>query len=126
MGSARASFEVPNFHAHVYFDAATVDKARALCERCRDLFGVKMGRVHEKLVGPHPEWSCQLIIEPEQLGDVLAWLAINRDGLVIFCHPNGPSALQDHRDHAIWMGGIRKLNLAQFEKREREREGAAE
>jgi len=42
------------FHAHVYFDAETVEQARALCEAARDRFGVAMGRMHERPVGPHP------------------------------------------------------------------------
>jgi aromatic ring-cleaving dioxygenase len=109
--------EAKSVHAHVYFDAATIEQARSLCMACRDRFGVTMGRVHERPVGPHPDWSCQLTIMPEQLGDVLTWLAINRDGLVIFTHPDTGDALKDHRDHAIWMGAIRPLNLAQFEKR---------
>ncbi len=103
------------FHAHVYFDADTIEQARQLCMDCRDKFGIAMGRVHERPVGPHPDWSCQLTIEAPQLGDVLFWLAVNRKGLVIFTHPNTGKALQDHRDHAIWMGAIRPLKLDQFE-----------
>ena len=45
---------ITGYHAHVYFDADTVETARALCEAARDRFGVVMGRVHEKPVGPHP------------------------------------------------------------------------
>ena len=104
------------FHAHVYYDAGTIEQARRLCENCRDRFGVKMGRVHEKPVGPHPDWSCQLTVQPEKLGEVMTWLAMNRDGLVIFSHPNTGDSLRDHRDFAIWMGTVRPLNLAQFEK----------
>jgi len=106
--------DVDTFHAHVYFDASTIDQARQLCLDCKDRFGVAMGRVHEKPVGPHPDWSCQLTIKTVQLGDVLTWLALHRNGLVVFCHPNTGDALKDHTDHAIWMGAIRPLNLAQF------------
>ncbi len=111
----RSDFQTPSYHAHVYFDAETIDQARQLCEACHERFDVKMGRVHEKPVGPHPDWSCQLTIPPEKLGAVLAWLSLNRKGLVVFCHPNCGNALEDHRDHAIWMGAVRPLNLAQFE-----------
>jgi DOPA 4,5-dioxygenase len=47
---------------------------------------------------------------------VLTWLALNRNGLVIFCHPSTGDSLKDHTDHAIWLGAIRPLNLAQFMK----------
>lgn len=104
--------EFPSFHAHVYFDAETVDKARSICIRCSEMFGIRMGRVHERPVGPHPDWSCQLTVPAEKVGPVLTWLAMNRDGLVVFSHPNTENALVDHRDRAIWMGAIRPLNLS--------------
>ena len=107
--------EMKGFHAHVYFDAATIDKARGLCEACRDRFSVPMGRIHERPVGPHPDWSCQMTIPTEKFGDVIPWLALNRDGLVIFIHPETGNSLQDHSMHAIWMGAVRPLNLAQFQ-----------
>ncbi len=51
---------IKDFHAHVYFDASSLARARALCEEAASRFGAKMGRVHERPVGPHPDWSCQL------------------------------------------------------------------
>lgn len=104
------------WHAHIYFDATSIEHARAICTACSNRFGVLMGRVHEQPVGPHPDWSCQLTVEVAQLGQVLTWLALNRGGLVIFCHPNTGDALKDHTDHAVWLGAMRPLNLAQFRK----------
>ena len=104
--------EIKGFHAHVYFDQSTVEKARALCTTCRDTFGVEMGRVHEKPVGPHPDWSCQLAFGPDKFADVIAWLMLHRDGLVVFVHPDTGEVLEDHRDRALWMGDVRPLNLS--------------
>ena len=59
--------QITGYHAHVYFDASTIDQARALCEQAAQLFPLKMGRVHERPVGPHPDWSCQLAFEPQVL-----------------------------------------------------------
>lgn len=82
-------------------------------EEARRLFGVTMGRVHERPVGPHPDWSCQLAFGPELIGIVLPWLALNRHGLVVFLHPDtGNDPPLDHTDHAIWMGAIRPLDLS--------------
>ena len=108
--------EPRTYHAHVYFDAATVEKARRLCEATRDRFGVVMGRMHERPVGPHPDWSCQLLVTHEQLADVLRWLALARDGLVVFVHPETGDELKDHADHAMWMGAIRPLDLSIFKR----------
>lgn len=102
------------YHAHVYFDAETLGRARSLCETARDLFPIEMGRIHEKPVGPHPMWSCQLAFGPEQAADIIGWLALNRQGLTIFTHPITGDDLADHRDHAIWMGAMPVLNLDIF------------
>src|SRR3979490_2873388 len=106
---------IKGYHAHVYFDASTIDQARALCERAASTFALQMGRVHERPVGPHPDWSCQLAFAPELIGAVLPWLAFNRNSLVVFLHPLTGDELADHRDHAIWMGAVRPLDLSIFE-----------
>ncbi len=106
--------DIESWHAHVYFDAGTVAKARALCEATRDRLGVQMGRVHEKEVGPHPMWSCQLAFPHGQMAEVLSWLALNRDGLIVFAHPATGDELADHAEHAVWMGGFLPLKLEMF------------
>ncbi|QKZ02292.1 DOPA 4,5-dioxygenase family protein [Pseudomonas eucalypticola] len=106
---------INGYHAHVYFDASTLAQARALCEEAARLFPeVVMGRVHEKQVGPHPDWSCQLAFGPQLVSEMLPWLAMNRRGLVVFMHPLSGDELADHRDHAIWMGAVRPLKLSVF------------
>ncbi|HEX4894210.1 MAG TPA: DOPA 4,5-dioxygenase family protein [Hyphomicrobiaceae bacterium] len=108
--------QISAYHAHVYFDAMTVEKARRICTECSQKFGLTMGRVHEKPVGPHPDWSCQLAFGPEKIGDVIGWLALNRDGLNVLIHPETGDALADHTRHAIWMGAIRPLDTSIFQK----------
>lgn len=106
--------DIHSYHAHVYFDADTVDQARDLCEQAADQFDVVMGRVHERPVGPHPMWSCQLACTPEQFAALLPWLVVNRDGLIVFAHPETGDDLVDHRDHGIWLGTGLDLNLSIF------------
>jgi aromatic ring-cleaving dioxygenase len=106
--------EISGFHAHVYYDADTMAQARALCEAARDRFALAMGRMHERPVGPHPDWSCQLSVPPEKFLDVIPWLALNRDGLTVFVHPLTGDDLIDHRDGAMWMGAVRPLDLSMF------------
>lgn len=103
---------IQGFHAHVYFDATTLEQARALCLEAASKFKVAMGRVHEKPVGPHPDWSCQLAFAPATFGELVPWLAMHRRGLVVFLHPITGNDLIDHRDRAIWMGAVRPLNLS--------------
>ena len=102
---------ITGWHIHVYFDAATAGTARGLRAAIEETFTVKMGRFHEKLVGPHPEWSYQVAIEPAQIGDLLSWLVLNRSGLTLFVHPETGDDIPDHTDHAIWLGEQKPLNL---------------
>ncbi len=106
--------DIKSFHAHVYFDAASMAQARKLCEQAREKFGVEMGRVHERPVGPHPDWSCQMAFAPELFGALIPWLALNRNGLIVFVHPETGDELKDHTEHALWMGEIRELDLSIF------------
>lgn len=105
---------ITGYHAHVYFNGDSLEVARSLCHRAAELFGVKMGRVHEKAVGPHPMWSCQLGATPDQFAQLLPWLALNRQGLVVFAHPETGNELEDHRDHGIWLGTGLALDLTVF------------
>ena len=107
--------EIRGYHAHVYFSGATVDQARLLCEAAVELFGVTMGRVHERPVGPHPDWSCQLTLKPELFGQLIPWLAMNRSGLVVFVHPISDNDLLDHRERAMCMGAVRPLDLSMLD-----------
>jgi DOPA 4,5-dioxygenase len=102
---------IHGYHAHVYFSAETLAQARALCQAAAARFPLKMGRVHEKPVGPHPDWSCQLAFKAALFADVVPWLALHRGGLVIFIHPLTGQDLIDHRDRALWMGAVRPLDL---------------
>ncbi|MDH3314578.1 MAG: DOPA 4,5-dioxygenase family protein [Gammaproteobacteria bacterium] len=106
--------QIQGFHAHVYYDAATIERARKLCQAAEKQFHLKMGRMHQRPVGPHPCWSCQLAFGPELFGQVIPWLALNRDGLVIFIHPETGDDLADHTRHAMWMGKVEKLDLSIF------------
>jgi DOPA 4,5-dioxygenase len=102
------------YHAHVYFDESSVAQARDLCERAATLFGVTMGRVHRKLVGPHPEWSCQLAFDAAQFDALLPWLEQHRGGLSILVHGQTGKSLEDHTANASWLGEPVKLNLSVF------------
>ena len=102
---------IAGYHAHIYFDADTVEQAEQLAQNASQLFELEVGRFHRKPVGPHPMWSCQLAFTPEHFGEVIPWLALNRDGLTLFIHPDTNDFIKDHTDHAIWMGSIEILNL---------------
>ena len=102
------------YHAHVYFEQQTTDQARNLCHGAAARFGVAMGRMHEKLVGPHPHWSCQLSFDSTQFDELIPWLDTHRDGLSILVHGVTGHDLEDHTANASWLGEPAKLNLSIF------------
>ena len=105
---------IEKYHAHVYFDESTVEQAQLLCEEAGKQFKVTVGRMHHKLIGPHPCWSCQLAFDRSNHTDLLTWLALNRKGLKILIHPLTGNNLKDHTDYASWMGEPQALKLEVF------------
>ena len=105
---------IKNFHVHVYFEPEQFEQAKVLCQQAHTLFNVKIGTFHHKPVGPHPMQMCQLTADTKTIGELISWLAINRDGLIMFIHPDTGNNLKDHTEHAIWMGKMMTLNLSIF------------
>ena len=111
-----------SWHSHIYFDADSHPRAEALVARMQNAFdetaSITYGRWHHRPVGPHPDFSIQLEYPHDLFADVMGFLALRRDGLTIFTHPNTgedtASELRDHRDNAIWMGAVRPLKLSLF------------
>ncbi len=103
-----------NYHAHVYFGEETAAQAQQLCEGASKQFNITMGRVHRKKVGPHPHWSCQLQFTASQFDAIIDWLESNRNGLAILVHGVTGNDLEDHTDHASWLGEPSELNLEVF------------
>ncbi len=102
---------IKGYHAHVYFDESTLEQAKMLCEEAGKQFSVTVGRIHQKPVGPHPSWSCQLAFSRSEYADLLSWLALNRKDLTILIHPLTGNDLLDHTDYASWMGEPQPLKL---------------
>ena len=107
------------YHAHVYFGEGKTEQARQLCQEAANRFGVVMGRVHEKPVGPHPHWSCQLAFDSTQFDKLIPWLDEHRGGLNVLVHPSTGNSLEDHTRNASWLGEPSKLNTEMFEGRSR-------
>lgn len=100
---------IRDFHAHLYFDADQAEEARVFAESVARRFGVAIGHVHTRPVGPHPRGSCQLTLAPEQFGEIVPWLAINRGKFTVFVHPSTGDDVADHLLYAIWLGPSERL-----------------
>jgi len=102
------------YHAHVYFDKATKDVAKKLCDDSADKFNLRVGHFHEKLVGPHPRFSCQITFRDQDFDEFIPWLDENRQDLTIFVHALTGNDWRDHTDFAYWLGQKLELKLEFF------------
>jgi aromatic ring-cleaving dioxygenase len=102
------------YHCHVYFEQETLEFATDLCKKAADLFALKMGRVHQKAIGPHLKWSCQITFSSADFDPFIAWLEDNRHGLSVLVHALTGDNLQDHTEYAYWLGNEVELSLDIF------------
>ncbi|WP_461535117.1 DOPA 4,5-dioxygenase family protein [Spongorhabdus nitratireducens] len=100
------------YHAHIYFDAETLEHATRMRSDAEQALNVKVGRLHQKLVGPHTRWSCQLLFSHKEFDQVIPWLDQQRKDLSILVHPVTGDDLQDHTEYAYWLGDSVDIDLS--------------
>ncbi|GAA0684627.1 DOPA 4,5-dioxygenase family protein [Marinobacterium maritimum] len=104
------------YHAHIYFDEQSVQHVTGLCEHIATEFGLKVGRIHQKLVGPHRRWSVQILFSHRDFEAFIPWLDAERGDLDVLVHGVTGDEYKDHTDHAYWLGQPVELDLSIFEK----------
>jgi aromatic ring-cleaving dioxygenase len=104
---------IASYHAHVYFgDAAERETAAWLRERVNERFSLRIGRWHDRPVGPHLKPMYQLAFAVALFPQLVPWLMLNRRGLSVLVHPNTDNPHDDHLLHALWLGERLALNGA--------------
>ena len=109
---------IKDYHAHVYYDPSTKDRAAQLRQWVEDRFAgqMRMGSWHDEEVGPHVRSMYQIAFPRTMLAGFVPWLMLNRDGLTVLLHPETGDDLTDHTAHAAWMGAMLPLRLEVFRK----------
>ncbi|MEH6526086.1 MAG: DOPA 4,5-dioxygenase family protein [Sneathiella sp.] len=105
---------ISGYHAHIYYDAQSREKASVLREQLDETFNVSLGRWRDEPVGPHPTSMYQIAFEAADFSKIVPWLMINRQDLDILVHPETGNDLEDHRDNALWLGEKLPLKLEMF------------
>lgn len=105
------TIKLTGFHAHIYFDSSSCDTAARVREGLNAQFDVRLGRWHDKPIGPHPKAMYQVAFLPDQFDKVVPWLMLNHEGLDILIHPETGDDVADHTEHALWLGEKLELNI---------------
>jgi DOPA 4,5-dioxygenase len=113
---AEESVNITGFHAHVYFDSASLAKAMGIREQLGNKFNVQLGRVHEKPIGPHPKSMYQVAFSSTEFAQLVPWLMLHREGLDILVHPLTGDDVSDHTRFALWLGERLELNIDVLQK----------
>src|SRR4051794_23973544 len=104
---------IASFHAHVYFrDDAQRAEALTLRKQVGERFGVTLGPVHDRPIGPHPAPMYQVAFDVPAFARLVPWLMLNRRGLTVLVHPNTRDERSDHLVHALWMGEVLALDAS--------------
>jgi aromatic ring-cleaving dioxygenase len=108
---SRDASAITGFHAHVYYDPETREVAAQVREGLAASFDVRLGRWHDKPVGPHPKAMYQVAFSPLEFSRVVPWLMLNRAGLDILVHAETGDDVTDHTAHAMWLGEKLALDI---------------
>ena len=103
---------ITEYHAHIYYDALSRDRAAQLRQWVEDRFTVRMGRWHDVPVGPHPTAMYQIAFAPDRFATLAPFLMLNRMGLTVLLHPESGRPRDDHTLHATWMGEVLPLRTS--------------
>ncbi len=102
---------ITGYHAHIYYDSNTRDVAAKVREGLGARFDVRLGRWHDKPVGPHPISMYQVAFAVAEFPRVVPWLMVHREGLDVLVHPETGDDVIDHTDHAMWLGTKIELDI---------------
>lgn len=111
MSEAKNPASITGYHAHIYYDAPSRERAARIRELIESNFKVVMGRWRDIPVGPHPQAMYQVAFGTEEFARIVPWLMLKRDGLTVLVHPETGDAYADHAIHPLWLGEKLQLNV---------------
>jgi aromatic ring-cleaving dioxygenase len=99
---------IKDYHAHVYYDAATKPQAALLRDWVEQRFAgqMRMGSWHDEEVGPHVQAMYQIAFPPELFPTLVPFIMLNRMGLTVLVHPQSGRPRDDHTVNAMWLGAV--------------------
>ncbi|WP_081420289.1 DOPA 4,5-dioxygenase family protein [Pseudoxanthomonas sp. Root630] len=101
---------IRSYHAHVYFDEDSYEKAALIRRWTVERFPVELGDWNLEPRGPHVTPSFYYGFTPDLLPIVVPWLQLNSLGLTILIHPNTGDPRSDHLHYALWVNRSQPVN----------------
>ncbi len=102
--------DIKSYHAHIYFDEDSFEKAVQLRQWAIDRFPVELGNWNLEPRGPHVTPSFYFGFTNDLLPVLIPWLQLNSLGLTILLHPNTDDPRADHLYYALWVNRAQPVN----------------
>lgn len=102
--------DIKSYHAHIYFDEDTYEKAALLRQWSIERFPVELGNWNLEPRGPHVTPSFYFGFTNDLLPVLVPWLQLNSLGLTILLHPNTNDPRADHLHYALWVNRAQPVN----------------
>lgn len=112
----RAFTDIKSYHAHVYFDEDTFEKAALVRRWVSERFLVELGNWNVAPRGPHVTPSFYFGFANDLVPVVIPWLQLNSLGLTILLHPNTDDPRADHLYYALWVNRSQPVNAYDMRK----------
>lgn len=102
--------DIESYHAHIYFDEDSYDKAVLLRKWTAERFSVELGNWNAEPRGPHVTPSFYFGFTNDLLPVIVPWLQLNSLGLTILIHPNTDDPRADHLYYTLWVNRSQPVN----------------
>lgn len=106
----RAYTDIKSYHAHIYFDEDSYEKAALLRRWVVERFEVELGDWNQGPRGPHVTPSFYFGFSNDLVHVILPWLQLNSLGLTILLHPNTDDPRSDHIHYTAWINRSQPVN----------------
>lgn len=112
MEQVKEASVVREYHAHVYYDGVSRERAAKLRTWVEQKFTVRMGAWRDGPMGPHLFTQYQIAFDLDQFPALVPFLMMNRMGLTLLVHPLSGHSRDDHTIYAMWAGEVLQVNVA--------------
>ncbi len=101
---------IESYHAHIYFDEDSYEKAVLIRRWVSERFSVELGNWNLEPRGPHVTPSFYFGFTNDLIPVLIPWLQLNSLGLTILLHPNTTDPRADHLHYALWVNRSQPVN----------------